>query len=221
MAFWKEALAGAPTKLDLPTDKPRPALQTPRRAKETFSLSSDVLDRLNAVAREEQATSFMALAACFLVLRNRYSGQDDILLAAPIRTSTVVLRAHFTDDLDFRSLLRQVRDRTLGAHAHGELPFERLVAELVPEPDPSHAPLCQVMFVHDEVGGGHGVRTPECDLTLPVSETAAGLRGSIDYSCDLFEALTIRRLCGHYGVLLESVAPGPAQRVQTTPDRFE
>ncbi len=217
LAFWKEALAGAPTKLDLPTDKPRPALQTPMRARETFSLPSHALDRLNAVAREEEATSFMALAASFLVVLNRYSGQDDILLAAPMRTSTVVLRARFTDDLDFRSLLRQVRDRTLGAHAHGELPFERIVAELVPEPDPSHAPLCQVMFVHNAVDGLPGARTPECDLTLHLSETAAGLLGSIDYSCDLFEAHTIRRLCGHYGVLLESVARVPDQKVQTAP----
>src|ERR1019366_4098397 len=118
----------------------------PRRAKETFSLSSDVLDRLNAVAREEQATSFMALAACFLVLLNRYSGQDDILLAAPIRTSTVVLRAHFTDDLDLGSWRRLARARPWGAPPHGELRSGRLVAELFPEPAPSHAPLCQVMF---------------------------------------------------------------------------
>ena len=132
MAFWKDALAGAPTKLDLPTDKPRPALQTPRRGSETFSLPRDVLDRLNGIAREEEATSFMALARGLPASSSIDTRARTTFCSRPRSAGARGrLASHFTDNLDFRSLARG-RSATgrSGAHAHGELPFERLVAEL-------------------------------------------------------------------------------------------
>ncbi len=218
ISYWREVLRGAPTKLELPTDRPRPAIQGAGRATESFRLPDELLTQLKALGQSEQATSFMTLAAGFVVLLNRYTAQDDILMASPIRDNLVVLRARLNDDLDFRSLLRQIRDRVLGANADGDLTFERLVSELVSEPDPSHAPLCQVMFVHDGTGAAperSAPRTPEYDLTLRVTETSSGLDASIAYSTDLFEAETIRRLCGHYGSLLESIVRDPDRGVRT------
>ena len=161
ISYWKEELAGAPTKLELPTDKPRPAVQSFRVATETFELPKELLKQLKEIGHQEQATLFMTLGAGFMALLHRYTGQDDILVGTPILGptlgetesplnrfhNTVVLRSRFTEHLNFRSLLQQVRERTLGAFAHSDLPFEQLVAELAPERDLSHAPVFQVMFV--------------------------------------------------------------------------
>jgi non-ribosomal peptide synthetase component F len=218
ISYWKEALRGAPTKLELPTDKPRPPIQTHGRAIETFVLSDELVARLRSVGQAEQATSFMTLAAGFVVLLNRYTGQDDLLIATALRDNTAVLRLRLTDELDFRSLLRQVRDRTLDVHADGVVEFERLVAELVPEPDPSHAPLCQVMFAHadvDESPPRSSVQAPMYDLKLRVSESLQTAEGSIAYSTDLFEPGTIKRLCGHYVALLESLARDPDKGISS------
>ncbi|HEX3697245.1 MAG TPA: amino acid adenylation domain-containing protein [Polyangia bacterium] len=238
LSFWKEALAGAPVKLELPTDKPRPATQSPFRARASFAVSGPVFERLKAIGAAEQAGPFVILGAAFLVLLNRYTAQDDILLAAPLGpadgedrgTRTVVIRARFTDALLFRSLLQQVRDWTLDAEEHSEISFEELVAELAPRPDPSHAPLCQVGFVLEQAENGVGAAavarreaahraadqaTALCDLTLFFAEGLSGLEASIAYSPDLFDADTIRRMCGHYGALLEAVAQDPQQPVKT------
>ena len=161
ISFWKEELAGAPTKLELPTDKVRPAVQSFRGATEIFELPTEMLKQLNDIGHQEQATLFMTLGAGFMALLHRYTGQDDILVGTPIfgRTpgqtessfkgfrNTVVLRSKFTDHLNFRALLQQLRERTLAAFAHPDLPFEQLVAELGPVRDPSHAPIVQVMFL--------------------------------------------------------------------------
>ena len=242
ISYWKEELAGAPSILELPTDKPRPAVQSFRGATEIFELPKELLERLKALGRQEQATLFMILEAGFMALLHRYTGQDDILVGTPIsgRThsetenligyflNTVVLRAKFTDRLNFRSLLQQVRERALGAYAHPDLPFEHLVAELAPERDPSRTPLFQVMFIlHNpegvsEVSKVSGNReletgTSKFDLTLVISETGNGLEGLIEYSTDLFEAETIRRMCGHYGTLLEAIARDPDQSISRLP----
>ena len=242
IAYWREELAGAAPVLDLVTDKPRPAVQSFRGATEIFSVPTQLLDRLKALGRQEQATLFMILEASFAALLHRHTGQDDILVGTPIagRTqseterlvgcflNTVVLRSRFTEQPSFRSLLRQVRERALGAFAHPDLPFERLVVELAPERDPSRTPLFQVMFVlHNadgvsqvsQVSGNRqlGTGTSKFDLTLLLSETEHGLDGLIEYSTDLFDAETIRRLCGHYGTLLEGIVRDPDQRVAALP----
>jgi len=242
ISYWKEELAGAPSVLELPPDKPRPAVQSFRGGTEIFELPKELVERLKTLGRQEQATLFMILEASFAALLHRYTGQDDILVGTPIsgRThsetegligcflNTVVLRARFTDHLDFRSLLQQVRERALGAYAHPDLPFEHLVAELAPERDPSRTPLFQVMFIlHDsegvsqvsKVSGNRELETgtSKSDLTLFISETENGLEGLMEYSTDLFEASTIRRLCGHYGTLLEAIARDPGQSISTLP----
>jgi amino acid adenylation domain-containing protein len=232
LAYWKQALAGAPTKLELPTDKARPATQSLARATESFVLPKAVYAQLEAASSSEQATPSMTLAATFLALLNRYTGQDDILLGAPVADAgagvrTLVLRGQFTETLPVRALVRQVRDGTRGAEAHAEVSFQQLCAALVPAPDASHAPLCQVTFVFegraDASSRSEATRTAlrraaaDSDLTLFAAEGASGLEASIAYATDLFEAATIRRMCGHLGVLLEAIARDVDQPVAKLP----
>jgi amino acid adenylation domain-containing protein/FkbM family methyltransferase len=242
IAYWKDALSGAPTVLELPTDKPRPATQSFEGATETFELPESLLERLRTLGREEQATLFMILQASFMALLHRYTGQDDILVGTPItgRThseterlvgyfiNTVVLRAQFAERMDFRTLLQQVRERALGAYAHPDLPFDHLVAALAPERDPSRTPLFQVMFIlHDaegvsqvsKVSGNRELETgtSKFDLSLILSESGRRLQGLIEYSTDLFEAETVRRLCGHFATLLEAIVRDPDRRIASLP----
>ncbi len=237
-SYWKKELSGAPTVLELPTDKPRPATQAFRGAIESFQLPKDLLEQLKSLSREQQATMFMLLEAGFATLLHRYTGQEDILVGTPIsgRTrsetekllgyflNTVVLRAQFSERMNFLSLLQQVRERALGAYAHPDLPFDRLVADLAPERDPSRSPVFQVMFVlHNpdgvsEVSRASGNRdlstgTSKFDLTLVISETKDGLEGMFEYNSDLFNAATIQRMCGHYQRLLEAIAEDPEQSI--------
>jgi amino acid adenylation domain-containing protein len=231
LAYWKEALADAPGMLALPTDKPRPAVQSFRGATEVFELPPKLLARLNSLAREEQATLFMVLEAGFMAFLHRYTGQADILVGTPItgRTqsetekligyflNTVVLRAYFDERMTFRTLLQQVRQCALGAYAHADIPFNRLVAELAPERIAGQTPFFQTMFVLHEAGGVSEVSkvagnreletgTAKFDLSMILAERAGHLDGLIEYSTDLFDAASIQRMCGHFVTLLESIA---------------
>ncbi len=241
-SYWKQELAGAPSILELPADKPRPASQTFRGATESFQLPAKLLEQLKSLGREQQATLFMILEAAFMAVLHRYTGQDDIVVGTPIsgRThsetenliglflNTVLLRAKFSDRQSFLSLVQQVRERALGAYAHPDLPFERLVAELAPDRDPSRMPLFQVMFIlHNsegvsqvsKVSGNQELETgtSKFDLTLILSENEKGLDGLIEYSTDLFEAATIRRLAGYYSRLLEAGVAHPDQSISELP----
>ena len=166
-SYWKEALAGAPFILELHTDKPRPATTSFSGATETFQLPRRLLEQLKTLGREQQATFFMILEAGFMALLHRYTGQNDIIVGTPIsgRTrsetenliglflNTVLLRAKFSERQNFLSLLKQVRERALGAYAHPDVPFGRLVAEFAPDRDASRTPLFQVMFIlHNSEG---------------------------------------------------------------------
>ncbi len=242
LAYWKQALAGAPPVLELAADKPRPAVQSFRGATEIFQLPEKLLEPLKSLGRQEQATLFMILEASFVALLHRYTGQEDILVGTPMsgRThsetesligcflNTIVLRSRLNPDLTFRALLQQVREQALSAYSYADLPFKHLVAELAPERDPSRSPLFQVMFIlHDpdgvsevsKVSGKHRLQTgtSKFDLTLFISETKNGLEGLIEYSTDLFEAHTIRRMCEHYGTLLQAIASNPDQSVSKLP----
>jgi amino acid adenylation domain-containing protein/FkbM family methyltransferase len=242
ISYWKKDLAGAPSILELPADKPRPAAQSFRGANETFQVPARLLDQLKTLGREQQATLFMVLEAAFMALLHRWTGQEDIVVGTPIsgRTqtetqdliglflNTILLRAKFDERQKFVALLQQVRDRALGAYAHSELPFERLVAELAPGRDPSRTPLFQVMFIlHNseglsqvsKVSGNEllGTGTSKFDLTLILSEDEKDLSGLIEYSTDLFEAATMRRLAGYYAKLLESCVANPEQYVCDLP----
>jgi amino acid adenylation domain-containing protein len=194
------------------------------------------------MGREQRATLFMILEAAFVAMLHRYTGQDDIVVGTPIsgRTqgetqnliglflNTLLLRAKFSGRQSFLSLVQQVRERALGAYAHPDLPFERLVAELAPDRDPSRMPLFQVMFIlHNsegvsqvsKVSGNHELETgtSKFDLSLILSENENGLDGLIEYSTDLFEAATIRRLASYYSRLLEGAIANPDRNISELP----
>ncbi|HYH80098.1 MAG TPA: amino acid adenylation domain-containing protein, partial [Longimicrobium sp.] len=233
LAYWRERLAGAPELLELPTDRPRPAVQTYRGATVPVELSPELLERLQALGRSEGATLYMVVLGAFQVLLSKYSGSEDIVVGTPIagRTrkeveeligffvNTLVLRTDLSGDPGFREVLRRVREVTLGAYEHQEVPFERLVAELQPERTLSHSPLFQVLLTLQNAGGGGGALPglsvsgvgaeldgARFDLSLMVKATAQGLRVGLNYSTDLFERGTADRMLGHLARVLEQVA---------------
>ncbi|HEX2190262.1 MAG TPA: condensation domain-containing protein, partial [Longimicrobiaceae bacterium] len=233
LAYWRERLAGAPALLELPTDHPRPAVQTHRGAHERTELPRELLERLQALGRSEGATLYMTLLGAFQVLLSKYSGSEDVVVGSPVagRTrkevegtigffvNTVVLRTDLSGDPSFREVLRRAREVTLGAHEHQEVPFERLVTELQPERSLSHTPLFQVLFTQQNAVS-RGVALPglevsevgaelasaKFDLSLMVKATAQGLRVGLNYGTDLFERSTVQRMLGHLERVLEQVA---------------
>ncbi len=245
LAYWRERMADAPALLELPTDHPRPAVQTYRGARESLDLPAGLADRLRALARGEEATLFMVLLAAFQAVLGKYAGTDDVVVGTPVAgrgiketeglvgffVNTLVLRTRLGGDPGFRQLLRRVRETTLGAFEHEELPFERLVAELQPGRTLSHAPLFQVMFTTEAAprpdagapaGGGTGLvvrgvevesATAQFDLTLTVYEAAGGLHATFVYSTDLFERETVARMLVHLRHVLEQVAADPDVRL--------
>jgi amino acid adenylation domain-containing protein len=233
VGYWKERLAGAPALLELPTDRHRPAVQSHRGARERFDLPRALLDRLQALGRSEGATLYMVMLSAFQLLLSRYSGSEDVVVGSPIagRTrreveeligffaNTLVLRTDLGGNPTFRELLGRVREGTLGAYEHQEVPFERLVAELQPERSLGHAPIFQVMFAlqnADRSGFGLAelrmeavaaeVETTRFDLGLTVVPHEGGIRGALEYSTDLFDRSTVRRMLGHLEQVLEQVA---------------
>ncbi|HEX2191305.1 MAG TPA: amino acid adenylation domain-containing protein, partial [Longimicrobiaceae bacterium] len=217
-----------------------PAVQTFRGANERVQLPAELLERLRTLGRSEGATLYMVVLSAFQVLLSKYSGSEDVVVGSPIagRTrreteeligffvNTLVLRTDLSGDPTFREVLRRVREVTLGAYEHQEVPFERLVEELQPERSLSHSPLFQVMFVEEGAdrpeGGLPGVElqrlevdggTSKFDLTLGFGAHPEGIRGSLEYSTDLFERGTIVRMLGHLERVLEQVAGDPEVRL--------
>ncbi|HST59374.1 MAG TPA: amino acid adenylation domain-containing protein, partial [Longimicrobium sp.] len=241
LAWWKHRLAGAPTLLELPTDRPRPAVQSYRGAREPLAFaSSTLLDRLQALGRGEGATLYMVLLGAFQVLLAKYAGTEDVVVGSPIagRTrreteeligffaNTLVLRTELEGDPSFRETLRRVRDVTLGAFEHQEVPFEKLVAELQPERSLSHAPVFQVMFTLQNAdatgidlpdlrmqGVPATLETTRFDLALSVVTDGSRMFGGLEYSTDLFDAETIRRMLGHLERVLEQVVEDADRRM--------
>ncbi|HEU4562015.1 MAG TPA: condensation domain-containing protein, partial [Longimicrobium sp.] len=170
LAYWRARLAAAPELLELPTDRPRPPVQTYRGATVPVNFSPELLERLRALGRSEGATLYMTLLGAFQVLLSKYAGSEDVVVGSPIagRTrkeveeligffvNTLVLRTDLSGDPSFREVLRRARGVTLGAYEHQEVPFERLVAELQPERSLSHSPLFQVMFALQNAEGRGG-----------------------------------------------------------------
>ncbi len=241
---WREHLLGAPAVLELPTDRPRPAVQSHRGAIHTLVLSKSLTERIKVLSRQEGATLFMTLLAAFQALLMRYSGQDDIVVGTPIagrsRTeiegligffvNTLVLRTDLSGDPTFRELLGRVREVTLGAYEHQDVPFEKLVEELQPERSLSHTPLFQVMFALQNTPGQalelQGLRlnpmtsvskVAKFDLSLFLVERAEGLRGAVEYCTDLFDEATITRMLGHFQTLLEGVIADPDRQLSELP----
>ncbi|MEU9191158.1 amino acid adenylation domain-containing protein [Streptomyces sp. NPDC048484] len=233
LGYWQDRLAGAPM-LELPTDRPRPPVRSTEGAVTGFSVPTESMARLRAVARAGGASVFMTLLAAFDVLLGRYCGTDDVVVGTPVagRTraetedvigffvNTLVLRTDLSGDPTFDELVRRVRETVLSAHAHQDLPFEQLVDALVTERDRSRTPLFQVFFNYTlGEGGGDDTGTaadrPDAaagtapamfDLSLVVAESGGALSGTLHYSTALFDAGTAERMAAHLVMLVEAVA---------------
>ena len=244
LGYWKKQLAGAPAVLELPTNRPRLAIQTFDGAHHQKQLPQRLRDSLNELSRREGATLFMTLLAAFQTLLFRYANQEDIVVGTPIanRTrietegligffvNTLVMRTDLSGDPSFRELLGRVREMALDAYAHQDLPFEKLVEELQPERSLSHMPLFQTLFALQnapmsarELAGLDSTDFPfaqsisKLDLSLNVGERAEGLMLSFEYSTDLFDAATIERMAAHFQTLLEGIVDNPDQRIADLP----
>jgi hypothetical protein len=243
LQYWKQQLRGELPVLELPTDRVRPPRQSFRGAVRRFGLSEELSAAIKSLSRQEGATLFMTLLAAFQSLLHRYTNQTDILIGTAIANrnraeiesligffvNTLVLRTDLGGRPTFRELLRRVRDLTLEAYAHQDLPFERVVEELQPLRDLSRNPIFQVSFalqnapIQELELLGLTVRTQEFeslttrfDLECHVWDVAGGLQGFLFYSTDLFEEETIERLLTHYRKFLEEVIANPDQRVSET-----
>jgi natural product biosynthesis luciferase-like monooxygenase protein/amino acid adenylation domain-containing protein len=242
LAYWKTQLAGPLPTLELPTDYPRPPVQTFHGAHLLIHLPEPLMESLKELSKGEEATLFMTLMASFQLILARYSGQTDILVGTPIAgrnraeiepligffVNTLVLRTNLAGNPSFRELLQRVRDICLGAYANQEVPFEQVVDAVHPERDLSRYPLFQVMFVLEESSWWLEAALPGVSLQqLPTesgvstfdltwSITSRGL-GEIEYNTDLFEERTIRQLLTHWQVLLEQIVADPQQHLLDIP----
>ncbi|WNZ08508.1 non-ribosomal peptide synthetase [Streptomyces sp. 11x1] len=243
LAWWEERLRGIEP-LELPTDRPRPAVRSGRGSSYAFEVPGAVVDQLREVARDHEATLFMALTAAVKVVLARYTRQDDIAVGTATAgrgsagldrlvgflVNTVVLRSHIDGTQSFGSLLSRLRETTLDAFAHEEVPFERVVEAVGQKRDTSRTPLFQVMVVLQNTPGAPlelpGLHTDGLDmtrdtalydLTLEFEETEDGVRAVVEYSTDLFDEATVARFAEHLGVVLAACAKAPQLAVSELP----
>ena len=230
LTYWQKKLQGAPAVLELPADRPRPAVNSFRGAKRSFELSQQLTNALNELSRREGVTLFMTLLAAFKTLLWRYTGREDIVVGVPIAgrnrpeieglirffVNSLVLRTDLSGDPEFLQLLRRVRETTLEAYANQDVPFEQLVEALQPERSFSHTPLFQVMLTlqHappatlelDGLKRGKTVldnQTSKFDLTIFALENDERLKFTFEYNTDLFDEARIERMAQHFEVLLD------------------
>ncbi|HEV7516535.1 MAG TPA: amino acid adenylation domain-containing protein, partial [Thermoanaerobaculia bacterium] len=235
LGYWRRRLANLPT-LELPTDRPRPAVLTPRGASRGFAVAAELSEDLRRLSRERGATLFMTLLASWTVLLSRYSGQGDVAVGSPIAgrnhaktedligffVNTLVLRTDLSGIGSVVELLAAVREGALEAYAHQDLPFERLVEELQPERDLSRTALFQVLFNLQNAPAprlrmpglqasplGEGADAAKFDLTLTLSELGGRLGGTLTYRAELFAATTAERMLVHYEHLLTALVRHP------------
>ncbi|HYG09797.1 MAG TPA: condensation domain-containing protein, partial [Pyrinomonadaceae bacterium] len=240
LGYWRKQLGGELGVLELPTDRPRPAVQSYRGMHESLMLSPELSRSLRELCRREGVTLYMAMLGAFASLLHQYTGQTDIVVGTPIAgrnraevegligffVNTLVLRTEMSGEPNFREVLRRVREVALGAYAHQDVPFEKLVEELQPDRDLSRHPLFQVMLEIQNEGENllelpalsmESVEvddaTAKFDLTLLVGESENGLSLRFEYSVDLFEAETIKRMGRHFENLLEGIVADPARAV--------
>lgn len=242
--FWQAQLQGKLPVLDLPTDRPRGTVPTSQGAIYKFTLPVRLTQKLTELSRHHNATLFMVLLAAFQTLLYRYTGQTDILVGSLIANrnradiehligffvNTLVIRTNLKGNPTFQELLGKVRETTLQAYAHQDVPFERVVEAVQPVRLLSHTPIFQVVFAMQnaptqpvslseislepiEVNRG----TTKFDITLFIEEIDAGLSGTLEYNTDLFEAATIQRMAGHWQTLLQAAAEAPYTPVNQLP----
>ncbi|MFH8368350.1 MupA/Atu3671 family FMN-dependent luciferase-like monooxygenase [Streptomyces sp. NPDC018031] len=242
--FWRRELDGLPALLDLPADRPRPAVQSYRGAVEPYHLPAELLERVRELGRAHGCTPYMVLLAAWSAVLSRLSGSADLAVGTPVAgrlrpevepligffVNTLVLRVRTGGDPTFGELLERVRGTSLAAFDHQDLPFEQLVEVLQPERTLSHSPLFQHMFILqnantdtfrlpglscrlEEVHTG----TAKFDTTLIAEEGPDGLRGTLEYATDLYDARTVRRHLGHWRTLLEAAVADPATPLSRLP----
>ncbi|OKJ02929.1 hypothetical protein AMK19_27770 [Kitasatospora sp. CB01950] len=240
LGYWKQHLEGMPAQ-NLPTDHPRPPVQSYRGAALTFALPADAVRRLDELGRGEGATLYSVLLAAFAVLLRAHVGQDEVVVGTPVSgrerpelapligffTNTLVLRCDLAARPTFRELVQRVWDEVKGALAHQDLPFEKLVEELHPDRDLAQNPLFQVLFSYRLEDEGSGPNLQGCrvspvlgdtgaarfDLTLSLTRTPDGVNGRLEYSTDLFEADTAQRLADRYAQVVAAAAQDPDRPV--------
>ncbi|HEX8245282.1 MAG TPA: amino acid adenylation domain-containing protein, partial [Longimicrobium sp.] len=244
-AFWRERLAGAPAMLELPTDRPHPAVQDLRGTLHAFRIPADAAQAARALATREGATPFMVLLAAFAVVLHRWSGEEDLVVGTPVTSrprpelepligffsNTLPVRADLSGRPAFRDVLRRVRETTIDAFAHQDLPFEKLVDEVKAERSLSHTPLFQVMFSLRHAAGTElaleGVAaedvaldsgTSRYDLTVILSDAADGaLDGFAEFAAALWDEATIARMMRHLESVVRAAAAAPDAPVATLP----
>jgi amino acid adenylation domain-containing protein len=241
LSYWKQQLMDAPPVLELPTDAPRPAVQSYKGATQSFSLPVELSHQLKALAQREGVSLYMTLLAAFQILLGKYTGQEDLLVGTPSAgrdrdevqpligffVNTLVIRTKLFHKLTFPELLQQVKNTVLDAQAHGDLPFERLVEELQPERSLSYQPMFQVMFQLQNASRDEwkldglqcsgffreGRDVANFDLSLTIWDAKPELTGTIEYSTELFERATIERLSGHFQTLLANIVAHPQHTI--------
>ena len=244
LSYWTRQLEGSEAVLELPSDRPRPAVRSSEGATRSLVLGTSLGEELRALGVRHGVTLFMTCLAGFQALLCRHTGRDRVNLGTPIanRTrsviepligcfaNTLVLRTDLSGNPSFKELLGRVREVTLGAYAHQDLPLERLTEELQPERSLSHSPLFQVMLVlqnlpHEDVvlpglrltSYRAPTHTTKFDMTLDLNDAGGGLSSFLEYSTDLFDGSTIRRLLGHLRTLLTAVVKDPNRRLAELP----
>ncbi|HEX8245846.1 MAG TPA: condensation domain-containing protein, partial [Longimicrobium sp.] len=244
LAWWRAHLAGAPALLELPTDRPRPAVQSHRGAHHPIRLSAELVERARALGRAEGGTLHTTLLAALYVVLGRHARAREVVIgSAPAgRThpdtealvgffvNTLPIYADLSGDPGFRALLRQVGGSTLEAYDRQDVPFDRLVEALAPGASRSHAPLVQVAFAFQDAPA-RGFRlgaaraepvsvdlgTAQFDLTFLLDEDEHGVAGVLEYATDLFDAATAERIAARLGVLLEAAVADPDCRLSRLP----
>jgi surfactin family lipopeptide synthetase A len=240
--YWRKQLAGTVPVLQLPTDRPRPAVQSFRGAMHSFRLPAELSVALRRLSRSEGTTLFMTLLSAFTVLLHRYSGQDDFVVGTVSAgrkqpgleellgcfQNPLALRMDLAHNPTFRELLHRAKEVTLGALSHDDVPFGVLVNELHPDRDFSRNPLLQVLISlapsvpmteagWDITQMGIDVGAAKFDLDLELDDRPSGIRGRFVYNTDLFDASTIARTVGHWETLLRGIVAHPEQRIAALP----
>ncbi len=244
MAYWRRHLAGAPTVLDLPLDRPRPREKSLRGGRRWMRMPESLVGAVKDLSLRERATVYMTLLSAFATLLHRYTGADAMLIGTPIANrrsadvegligffvNTLVLRVDCSGDPSFRDLLHRVRDEALTAFDHQEVPFERLVETFVPDRRRDRSPLVQVLFGWQNMPAAPfempGLRVTRLDvgndgakfdLTVLIRPEGDRMGGFWEYDADLFEPETIERMAGHFDTLLEAATTDPDRRLSELP----
>lgn len=241
---WKQLLAGAPALLELPTDRPRPQAESHRGQRLRFQMNPALVDGLKKLARSEGGTLYMAMLSIFNILLFRHSGQSDIVVGTPVANrnrseiegvvgffaNTLPMRVRFEPQQNIRNIIRLVREAALSLYATSEVPFERLVQELRPARNLSHAPIFQVMFSYDSTPARHwnldGIEariikidtgTSKFDLMFHFEDSPQEMNGSLEFNTDLFNLDSAQRMVQHFLALASAAIETPEQPIASLP----